>query len=796
MAVSKNALVNSTKYNNDVYKLDWQWQEGDLTVTRTSVWTGPGCHDGCGVLTYTDAAGRLKKIEGDPNCEYNQGRLCLRCVNMVEQIYNPDRLKWPLKRIGEKGENKWQRISWDEAYEWIETTVKHIWEIQGPEAIVTLTGTGRNAMWQGAMILRGAFHSPNMAFGFLSADSCYQPRMTTNLIKEGDCFVCDASQFNPLRYDAPEWQVPEVIVIWGNEPLRSNGDGFLGHWLIDCMRLGSKFIVIDPALTWEAAKADLWLRVRPGTDCLVALGMLNVIVKEKLYDEEWVNTWGYGFDELAERALQYDPADVAEQCWVPKELIIEAARMYANAKPAAMQWGLAIDMQPSAMEASAAINDMVAMCGNLDTPGGNIMERYAYNSSKKYGCGLEFMSEEMLQKRIGTYCSPIHESGYTPFIPPDILLECMESDVPYKVQMLYVHGTNPIANMAGEAPRVYAAWKRVPYTLVLDYYITPTAAAFADVVLPAAMSVERDSYRSWWQPLRAITQSVGRYYECKMDEEVVLELGKIFRPEFFGQFDTVRDFLTWMIQDEGHGVDYTFEELTHRVYDWWDWNYTYRKYEKGLLREDGQPGFVTATGMYEFYPPLYEIWGFDALPHHNEPIESPYASPEKFKQYPFILTTGNRHWGLFHSEHRQLPKMREIHDNPYMDINPEAAAELGIKEGDWVWIENMRGRCRQRVRFNVGLDKRVIRGEHGWWFPEQEGAEPRLFGVFDSNINNLTTMGVYGPMHYGAPYKCTIAKVYKCTEENSKILPNDQVCSLGGFPYVKGSAQYAYDIQH
>lgn len=789
MAESKNALVNSAKYSSEVYKEDWQWQEGEYTVTRTSVWTGPGCHDGCGVLTYVKD-GKLEKVEGDPNCAYNQGRLCLRCLNMKEQIYNPDRLKWPLKRAGEKGENKWERISWDEAYDTIYKRVRDIQDNYGAETIVTLTGTGRNAMWQGAMCLRGCFGSPNMAFGFLSADSCYQPRMTTNLIKEGDCFVADLSQFHPARYDNPEWVLPEVILVWGNQPLVSNGDGFLGHWIIDCMRLGSKIITVDPALTWIAAKSELWLRVRPGADTPVIMGMLNVIINEELYDKEWVEQWGYGFEELVERVQQYPPEKCAEISWVPKEQIVEAARMFAKAKPATLQWGLAIDMQPSAMELSAALNDLVAMTGNLDKPGGNIMERYAYNSSKKYGCGLEFISEEMLQKRIGTYSSPIHESGYTPFIPPDELLLTMESDKPYKVQMIWVHGTNPIANMAGEAPRVYAAWKKVPFTVVLDYYITPTAAAFADIVLPMAMSVERDSYRSWWQPLRAITKSVDDYYECKTDETVVLELGKMFRPEFFGQFETVRDFLTWMIWDEGNGVDYSFEELTHKVNDWWDWNYTYEKYEKGLLRQDGAPGFVTATGLYEFTPPLYDIWGFDTLPKHNEPLEGPYGSPEKFKEYPFVLTTGNRLWGCFHSEHRQLSRMREIHPEPYMDIHPDAAAALGVNEEDWVWIENMRGRCKQKVRFNVGLDPRVIRGEHGWWFPEKEGSEPTLFGVFDSNINNLTTMGVYGPMHYGAPYKCTIAKVYKCTEENSEVLPSVQVSELGGFDYVKGSATY------
>ncbi|MEG0682946.1 MAG: molybdopterin-dependent oxidoreductase, partial [Raoultibacter sp.] len=567
---------------------------------------------------------------------------------------------------------------------------------------------------------------------------------------------------------------------WGNEPLASNPDGFMGHWLVDLMRLGSKFVVIDPALTWLASKAEIWLRVRPGTDCALALAFLNVIINEDLYDHEFVENWCYGFDELTERVQDYDPAKVAEICWVDAEDIKAAARLYAQAAPGAVQWGLAIDMQISAMEASAAISDLVAITGNLDIPGGNVLVRYAYNSSKKYGCGLEFISQEMLDRRIGTDQSPIHKAGYTPFIPPDLLLEAMETGVPYMPQMLWVHGTNPIANMGGDAPRIYRAWKNVPYTVVCDYYLTPTAVAFADLVLPMAMSVERDSFRSWWQPLRTITASAGRYFECKMDEELVLDLGKRFNPDFFDQFGDVHEFLTWMIQDDGNGVDYDFDELNHRVYDWWDFNETYKKYEKGMLREDGQPGFVTATGLYEIYSPLFDVWGFDPLPHHMEPFEGPYSTPELYKQYPYIYTSGHRHIGMFHSEHRQLPTMREIHPTAIADLPAEIAKEIGVIEGDWVWFENQRGKCKQQVHIAPGLLPNVVRARHGWWFPEQQAAEPHLFGVFDCNGNNLTTMGVYGPTHYGAPYKSTLCNCYKVTPEND-CSPSEIVTKLGGF---------------
>ena len=149
-----------------------------------------------------------------------------------------------------------------------------------------------------------------------------------------------------------------------------------------------------------------------------------------------------------------------------------------------------------------------------------------------------------------------------------------------------------------------------------------------------------------------------------------------------------------------------------------------------------------------------------------EPYESPYRTPELYKEYPYIYTSGHRHIGLFHSEHRQLPHMRQFHPTAIADVSPEIAEEQGIKEGDWVWFENPRGKCKQVAHIAPGLLPNLVRARHGWWFPEQEAAEPHLYGVFDCNANNLTTMGVYGPTHYGAPYKSTLCKCYKVTPEN------------------------------
>jgi anaerobic selenocysteine-containing dehydrogenase len=274
---------------------------------------------------------------------------------------------------------------------------------------------------------------------------------------------------------------------------------------------------------------------------------------------------------------------------------------------------------------------------------------------------------------------------------------------------------------------------------------------------------------------------MAQYEEAKSDEQIILELGKRLNPDGWPWNSDV-ELLNWRLE-EGLAPVKDFHDLVEKVHVWQEFNYN--RHEKGLLRPDGEPGFNTTTGKIELYCTTLEAFGNDPLPYYEEPPESPVSTPELFKKYPLVLTTGHRSWEFFHSEHRQLKTMREFHPDPLVDIHPETAEKYGIKDGDWVWIENKRGRCLQKAFLTIAMDPRVINAEHGWWFPEREGAEPSLFGVFESNINNLTTQCVTGETGYGAPYKNQICKIYKATDENSAVLPGEQVTKLGGFGYVR-----------
>lgn len=328
----------------------------------------------------------------------------------------------------------------------------------------------------------------------------------------------------------------------------------------------------------------------------------------------------------------------------------------------------------------------------------------------------------------------------------------MLSGEPYPVKGAWLQTQNPLPNMSADPQKMYQALSKLDFIAVADLFMTPTIQAVADIVVPAASWVERDSLRAVWYNLGAINKIVD-IGEAKGDYEIQLELGKRFNPEAW-PWDTEEDVVNAQLKPSG----LTFKDLRENGPHYPE--FQYRKYEKGLLAMDGSEGFNTPTGKVEFRSTMFEDWGYDPLPYYEEPKWSPISSPKLFEQYPLILATGARSWVYFHSENRQQPTNREIHPNPRVEINPETAKKYGIKEGDWVWVENPVGRCRMEAHLTPGIDPRVVSADHGWWFPEKDPKAPSFYGVWESNINQLVPMAP-GDTGFGAPYKSVICKIYK-----------------------------------
>ena len=727
----------------------WRYEEGEYTVTRGSAWSGPGCHLGCGVLMYTDKDGKLVKVEGDPENPMTEGRLCVRCLDMPEIVNHKDRLTYPMKRArADRGKNKWERVSWDEAYDIVEREFNAIKDRYGAESVVFIHGTGRDiAPWQSRLCW--SFGSPNYG-NVLSGNACYLPRVAGMAATTGSFWIADVAQHFPDRFDHEGWTMPEVMFVWGNNPLIANSDGFFGHWVIDLMKRGMKTVVIDPRVTFLAAKADLHLPIRPGTDAALALGMLNVIINEEIYDKEFVDCWCYGFDELKERVQEYPAGRVAEITWIPEDKIVRAARMLAAAKPATLQWGLAIDMTREAIPAGQAIAALFQITGNIDCPGGLVppAEIMAYSG----GWGRDLLPPEQEPKRLGLDRYRLLQMGFKQS-SPDVLIETMETGVPYEIHGAHFQTTNGIACMGADPHRVYNAFNKCDFIVSVDLFMTPTIMALADVVLPAATFAERNGIRVGDGPQRGeVINKVTQIGECKSDMQINLELGKRFNPEAW-PWEKPEEMFTELLKPTG----YSWEELREEAPVYLP--VEYYKYKTGKMRNDGQPGFQTATGRIELWSTFYNAAELDPLPYFEEPDPGPGSTPELFEQYPLVLTTGARNWSYFHSEHRQIERLRRMHPDPIVQVHPDKLAELGMEDGEWVWIENQNGRAKIRIESTPILtDPRIVACDHAWWRPE--GDPEKFFDVFEYNINNLM---VYSPgkSGFGSNYKTSICRLYK-----------------------------------
>ncbi|MFC1958084.1 molybdopterin-dependent oxidoreductase [Chloroflexota bacterium] len=735
---------------------EWIWEEDGVKVIRSVARSGPGCHEGCGVLLHVKD-GKLVKVEGDPEFPFSQGRLCPRCLSLPEVVYHPDRLKYPQKRIGDRGEGKWERITWEEAYDTIARKFDELKAEYGAESVIFCSGTARGIGY--GLSLHSIFGSPNrISFGPLHGHACYMPKVTTTQITIGNMVVADYSQYFPNRYENPNWKVPKCIIVWGNEPTASNSDGFMGHWLVECMKRGSELIVIDPRRTWPATRAKIWMQIRPGTDAALALGMLNVIISEKLYDKQFVEKWTYGFDELRKRAQEYPPEKVAEITWIPKEKIVEAARTYALSKPAAIQWGVAVDQSKECIPTIHSLVALWTITGNMDVPGGNIIGSQNFGIKAFHRREREALTEEQKGKLIGAEEYPLLKR--INYYKGEAVIDQMLTGTPYPIKAAWIQGTNTFVCGAGESKRTYEAFKKLEFAVVVDLFMTPTAMAFADIILPAATYPERDgiAVTDGASCIATINKAIEPVGECKSDTEIIFEMGKRLNPESCPWEDEHEMYETIL---EMAGM--TFEELRDKgsAYD----TFEYRKHEKGLLHSDKKPGFNTPTRKVELYSTIFEELGLDPLPYFEEPPESPVSTPDIAKEYPLILTTGAKTSAFFHSEHRQIPSLRRINPDPITQIHPETAGKLGIKDGDWIYIENKYGKCKQRAKLTTGIHPGVVHSQHGWWFPEKPGPEPSLFGAWESNINLLLPAGWTGKAGLGYPFKSQMCRVYRAEEE-------------------------------
>ena len=699
------------------------------------------CLAKCRVLVHS-LNGYLVKIEedrSDPRVDrrFPPTRACQRLRGAKEWFYHPDRVDFPLKRVGEKGEGKWARISWEQAFKEIAERLEGIKQKYGAEAIAMTTGTART---REEYVIRfgNVLGTPNIAG---ETPICLGPAMGTNQALFG---------WSPShRSTVPLEEGTKCLFLIGIQP--SQSWPYVWKDVRECKKYGVKLIVADPRRTPTAELADLWLRLRPGSDTALLMSMINVVIEEGLYDKDFVDRWCYGFDKLVERVREYPPEKAAPITWLTSEQIREAARMYATNKPAISLNGMGSEHLANSVEAIQARMILAAILGNIDVKGGHYITGPASCIVEGEIALMDMLSPEQKAKQLGAdrfklLSWPGHDllQGYTkkvwgkPFGKPNAqasahkptVYRAMITGKPYPIKACITVSNNPMVASAN-TKLVYKALKSLELYVVMDYWRTPSAE-LADYVLAPASWLERPFFNTGAAGLyntmmageQALPSTISGKYDHKTDYEILREL--MIRLGY-GEY--------WPWENLEESYDYRLESVGMTFKQFMNQGgfhmppREYKKYEK--------VGFATPTGKVELYSTIFDKLGYDPLPRYEESFENPVSTPELAKEYPLMLITGGRFRPMYHSEHRQIESLRRKHPHRLVQINPETAARLDINDGDWVWIETLRGRVKMKCQYFEEMDPRVVHAENGWWLPEQPGEEPWLHGVWEANVNVL-----------------------------------------------------------
>jgi thiosulfate reductase/polysulfide reductase chain A len=659
---------------------------------------------------------------------------CPRARGVAELIDHPDRINYPLRRVGERGENKWQRVTWKEALDDIASRLARIRDDYGAEA-VAFNCIGENGCSDEYRArFENLFGSPNFAG---QAQICYGVAAALSFVHVGGA----------VHFHFPN-RLTRCIMLLGRNPASSTRYEWLQ--ILDLLKQGTKLIVVDPRRTDAAMRADIWLQPRPGTDAALLLGMANVIIAEDLYDKKFVDKWCYGFDRLAARIKEYPPEKVSEITWVPADKIREAARLYATTKPATVAHGMGLEMIPNVTPTLQMRYFLPVITGNIDAPGGDMI--LGPNPNIILQAEIEAhdaLSREQKAKMIGEkefklwswdLFHRIEENikkvqkrplaawwwiggAYTPDV-----YRAMVTEKPYPIKALITEGANPMLTLPN-ARMVYEGMKKVDFHVAMDIFMTPSCL-MADYVLPAACYLEKPLIYAgdFFHIVTAGEAAISPMYERKPEYYLWRELGLRLGQEKHWPWETLEDACDYrlsplgftlksFIQERG-GID--APQIGHQKYE--------------------QVGFGTPTGKIELYSTIMEDMGYDPLPKYEEPTQTPVSSPRMAKDFPMIVIS-HRNRDLYQSQGRQIKAVRRKSPDPIAQLNPHKATELGIKDGDWIWVETLIGRAKFKCQHFSGVAPGVLSTEFGWWFPEEPAEEPSLHGVWKSNINAILDEG-------------------------------------------------------
>lgn len=693
------------------------------------------CPGGCAVLAKMQD-GELIAVAPLQNVPF--GNLCVRGKAAPEIVYSPDRIKKPLMRTGGRGEGRFREASWNEALDYVANKMQEIKKEFGPQAMASHSGRGAfeqsmvdfcNGRDMVSLKLMHSFGSPNAAS---DGSLCY---VSYWMLAPLTTFGIPANRLNS------DFENSNLIVVWGTNPI-TDSPPFIFKRIVQAQKNGKKIIAIDPMKSDIAQRADQWISLRSGTDGALALGLIHVVIKEELYDRDFVQNWTVGFEELKEYVQQFTPQEVERITGVPREVVVSLAHQIATAKPATLRAYTGLEYSNSGVQNIRAVFILWALTGNLDVPGGLTISPPPQ---------LPMESRDIPQpelKPFGADKYPVFYelTGSAHFMEfPRAVLE----EVPYPVKGLLINGSSILTSYP-QPDKFIQAYEKLDLMVVIDRFMTKDAL-YADVVLPATTYFEIDSYQRYpggYTRLRhKVIEPVG---EAKND---ILIMGELAKRLGFGELYP---------QSEEEVLTRAFArdpELLARLKENEDGVQSFKKpmefkkYEQGLLRKDGRPGFPTPSGKVELVAALLEKHGYTGLPRYVDPTEGPNGNQETFQSYPLILNTGTRIQSTFRSQHLNIPSLVRLQDKPLVHIHPQDADQRGIQDGDRVLVKTKRGQVHFWARVGDQVRPGSVEINQGGGTPIQVKAWR------EANVNFLTDFYNRDPISGFPIFKALLCEV-------------------------------------
>jgi anaerobic selenocysteine-containing dehydrogenase len=638
------------------------------------------CFQGCGINVHVKD-GKLLKVEGMPEHPFSRGVLCPRGWHLPDYIYSPERLQYPMKR--QNGE--WSRISWNEALDTISGKLQEIKNEYGAHALVVSVGSiGAENIEISAFAqrFRGAYGTPN----YYSIEAhCFRTRIMARLLTFG-------------TYPLEDPDNSDCIILWGHNPEASEPP--LAARISQALDRGLKLIVIDPKRI-PLAERGIYIPVRPGTDAALALAMMNVIVGENLHNKEFVEKYTIGFDKLVEHLKGYPPEKVSEICGVPSEDIRNISRIFANAKGASIIQGInSLDQHINGFQNSRALAILHAITGNYAVPGG-----WATNPFMR----LTDLRLPVDEEPIEADKHPIFRSLWgmkAPYGQQIYLPDAILSEKPYPIKAMMVSGGNPAASWP-DSEKLKKAFRKLDLLVVMDLFMTETAK-LAHLVLPACSSLEMMGLAynyglTGGMPFvmlsRKVIEPLG---ESWPDWKFYSELGKKMGYGDLFPWNTDEEVVEHFLK----ASKVTFKDLREHPGGIWFGKRSYDITAPNQIR--------TPSRKIEIYSETLAEAGYDPIPVHKEPTQSPTHSPSLRKDYPLTLNTGARIKEYTHWQMRHVPQLREMAPDPLAEIHPETAKQHGIADGDRVVVETKTGQITVKVMTTDDLMPGIVNVLHGW----------------------------------------------------------------------------------